>query len=291
MKDGEFLSLDINFFAEELLKMMSDDKNKKAEVWKVIKDYFAEESFSVLCQQLLHATLDKNLLQFLNDLGSSLPHTYEGSRKCGGYKNQTESDKRSCFPKRKSWMELLVFSGVEWESLEEAMISNACVSHGRNLLRLFQDEELEEEGIDSTQLMTRRVEHEGREHWALRDLASKLRKSSACKFLALESWVLLYRLLVEPTEMTAFEALLVESGIEYRRCSTSSDIEVEGKHKKRKWRSEKYEKGSKHRKQGKVSFGDKATRGGSGLNIEQSTWRLLVDDYTLTWTKVSIPPY
>lgn len=67
LEDGEFLSIDITFFAEVLVKKLASDVDSALDTWKVLKEYLRDESFSVLCHQLLHVASDKKLLRFTND--------------------------------------------------------------------------------------------------------------------------------------------------------------------------------------------------------------------------------
>ena len=288
LKDGEFLSIDVAYFSQHLVKELSGDKEYSTETWRVVKDYLKEESFSVLCQQLLHAVTDDNLLKFLNNLGSELSYN------CDRYRNrQRERLSSNADRKPRSFLEVLANAGLKWRGLEEVLFCNACMSHSRKLWRIFQEEEHEEDTIALKKLMDMRYDEEGRDYWALRLKSVSMGKTLACRYVALEGWVLFHRLCVDTVTISSLESLLVESSIKFQRCSLPSE-DVEAKHKKRKRKSGKHSRNKKQRKRDLSDSGDDHETSWSNLEYadkkgtlsDQYSWRLSIDDFSLTWTKV-----
>lgn len=284
LKDGEFLSIDIAFFAEYLVKKLASDINSALDTWKVLQDYLRDESFSILCHQLLHVSSDEELLTFLNDLGSDLSH---------GFEKNSKNAKTNSYGKAMNWMEVLVYAGVQWKSLMEPMFCNACIRHGRNILRILQEEEHEEDANFLRELMNKRSEDEKKEHWALRCKSLKMDKTAACRYVALEAWVLFYQLSSEYAGADVYETLLEESGIEYQLCSPTIE-KVNVRDRKRNKKSSKRSRKRKHRRRDlsdadtsdEASWSDIELSNSDRLSKVEQGWRLSIDNYSLTWTRV-----
>lgn len=289
LEDGEFLSIDITFFAEYLVKKLASDIDSALDTWKVLQDYLRDESFSTLCHQLLHVVSDEKLLRFLNDLSSDLSHDYEKDRK---------NTKTNSYRKAMSWIEVLVDAGVQWKSLMEPMFCNACIKNGRNLLRILQEEEHEEDANSLRQLMTKRSGDEKKEHWALRDKGLRMDKAAACRYVALEAWLLYYQLSLESAGADLYETLLEESGIQYRHHSSTIE-KVDARNRKRNKKSGKHSRKRKHRRRRSsdaedsddVSWSDIEVSNSGRLSKEEQGWRLSIDNYSLTWTKADLAEY
>jgi hypothetical protein len=303
LKDGEFLSLNYTFFTQELLKMVKD---QVSEGWQIVKDYVADESFFVLCQQILHIVKDRDFLTFINELGLALSRVRNRTVARHGSSKQAKTGSLENVSQHKStsWIELVMFEGLQWNSLEELVFCNACISHGRNLWRLLQEEEHEEEAHEMKSHrddMNLKLEEEEREHWALRYKVLKLRKPLACKFLAIESWRLYYQLLVLPMDKEAFEALLTDVELSFRCSSTLLEADDDRKHRSpgRVRSRKRFKKRRKDMKREKFDLDDDETLTDSedhvagsnsvkSLSIDDCSWFLSIDNYTLAWTKADL---
>ncbi|KAI5069531.1 hypothetical protein GOP47_0015832 [Adiantum capillus-veneris] len=71
LKDGDLLSLDIDFFVRKLLEKMEDQSSL---VWKLLEKFFWEEDFTHLCHRLLSFLEDQKLLQLINELSQGVAH-------------------------------------------------------------------------------------------------------------------------------------------------------------------------------------------------------------------------
>jgi hypothetical protein len=303
LKDGEFLSLNFTFFTQELLKMVKD---QVSEGWQIVKDYVADESFFVLCQRILHIVKDRDFLTFINDLGLALSRVRNRTVARHGSSKQVKTGSLENVSQHKStsWIELVMFEGLQWNTLEELVFCNACISHGRDLWRVLQEEEHEEEAHEMKSHrddMNLKLEEEEREHWALRYKVLKLRKPLACKFLAIESWRLYYQLLVLPMDKEAFEALLTDVELSFRCSSTLLEADDDRKHRSpgRVRSRKRFKKRRKDMKREKFDLDEDETLTDSedhvagsnsvkSLSIDDCSWFLSIDNYTLAWTKVLI---
>lgn len=295
LKDGEFLSIDVTYFSQRLVKKLSGDKEYSMETFRVVKDYLKEESFSVLCQQLLHAATDEELLKFLNNLGSDLSYNHDGYRRQSDRNHPRErlsshADRKPC-----SYLELLAMAGLKWKGLEEVLFCNACMSHGRKLWRIFQEEEHEEDASDLKKLMDLKYDEEGGDYWALRLKSVRMGKTLACRYVALEGWVLFHRLCVDSITISSLESLLVETSIKFQSCSLpTEDVKAKDKKRRRKRKSGQHNRNKKHRKRDlsdsdddhEAPWSDSEYADKKGASSDHCSWRLSIDDFSLTWTKV-----
>lgn len=280
LKDGEFLSIDIMFFAKVMVKKLASDIDSALDTWKVLKNYIKEESFSILCQQLLHVASDDKLLMFVNHLGSDLPR---------GYKKDGKNGVTNLNRAARSWMEVLAFAGTQWKSLVEPMFCNACINHGRNILRVLQQEEHEEDADSLKQLINNRTDDEGKEHWALKVRISRMDKVTVCRCIALEAWVLFYQLSSCSTG-TNIEALLNESGVQFRHHSPAKDV----RDRKRNRKSSKRLRKRRQRRHRSLDADDSDDHSSNDIEFsnpliiskEEQEWRVSIDNYGLSWTRV-----
>ncbi|XP_073392939.1 uncharacterized protein [Physcomitrium patens] len=284
LKDGEFLSIDIMFFAKVMVKKLASDIDSALDTWKVLKNYIRDESFSILCQQLLHVASDDKLLMFVNHLGSDLPRGYKKDGKNGN----TNLDRAV-----RSWMEVLSFAGMQWKSLVEPMFCNACINHGRNLLRALHQEEHEEDANFLKQLINNRTNDEEKEHWALKVKISRMDKASVCRYIALEAWVLFYQL--SSSAGTNFEAVLNESGIQFRHHSPAKDV----RNRKRNRKSSKRPRKRKQKRRRSIDADDSDDESSDDIELsnpeifskDEQDWRVSIDNYSLTWTRADLAEY
>ncbi|KAH9330602.1 hypothetical protein KI387_002710, partial [Taxus chinensis] len=288
VQDGGILSLDREFFEQEILYMMYNDDS--VEVWQVVEEFLLEEKFPNLCQRLLLLLSDQEFFSFLNALGRILAPRYEGN----GFDSKDKVKQL-----QNSWLETIITIDTEFQFLDELLLSNACVNNGRQILRLLYDEEHDErrqhvEGI----MLEMKQSSKDSDHWALRSECSRMSKMVAIKLLAIESWVLQYHLTEECKKATSCEALLTLNGIEFRHprisfeaCNKLSSKEKDygpfgdSKKKKRKDKSRKRKRSKRSRVYNGSSSDEDIDKEYSKWSDLDEAWQLSTDDYTSNWNK------
>mgnify|MGYP000202711979 FL=1 len=78
LRDGDIVSLDINYFIEKLFQRMKDGCS---DVWKMLEHFLSEEEFSGLCRHLLSFLSDEQLLGFINNLRFVLSQSRSASQR------------------------------------------------------------------------------------------------------------------------------------------------------------------------------------------------------------------
>lgn len=298
LEDGQFLALDVDFFVEELLAKMDTEAFSS-----FLRAYLAEESFTVLCQRLLPIVSDDGFLGFLNRLAVAMARWKRDKVSNRGRSDEGEGGD-AARTKEPLWLEMVLSAGVEWETLNNAIFCNACARHGRELFRLMQGDEHRDETRSLVELLAERNAYDEEEHWALRRECLLLRKWEAVQWLALEAWLLFYLLSQETTSPEALERLMTEEGIGFLRTGADHigksvlDREESGKRaskeKKRSRKRHTRKRKGTSRKKSRHSADDDS-ESGSDVPFETEefnnrssavSWRLSVDHYVITWTKV-----
>ncbi|KAF3789956.1 hypothetical protein EJ110_NYTH05522 [Nymphaea thermarum] len=106
LKDGEIFRIDMKFFTDQFTHLMYEDN--AADVWAFIDGFLNDEQFSNLCNLLLI------LLKEKGPFSSSF------------------------------WLEILLLTSSHKLAIDELLLSNAVINHGRQLLCLVQiDEHIE----------------------------------------------------------------------------------------------------------------------------------------------------
>eukprot|EP01018_Ginkgo_biloba_P015455 Gb_13687 [translate_table: standard] len=305
LQNGEILSVDMEFFVEELLHMMYDDNS--SEMWQAVYDFLSEEKFSSLCQRLLIFLSDWELLAFLNKVGKVLASENHDS----GFQSQGQADakaKASHF----NLLEIVTSLGIECQCLDELLLSNACINCGRQILRLLRDEDHGDEKQKLDEIVAEMKQNSNVvEHWALRRECLRVNKWVAIKWLALESWVLQYCLSLECNTSASCESLFILNGIEFRHSNISfvdcdelsskeRSLEFFGKSKRsRKMIKDKARKKKRRRKSLKdyrSSSGDEHMDNEYSEKLKSSemkdrNWLLSTDNFTSTWNIVDLPEH
>lgn len=269
------------FFTEylaDLLAMELDSYTYEAEkTWATVQDFMSNMRSSTLCRHLLHLASDETLLKFVNALGSRFAVRMKDS-----HTRQAVS--------KMNWMGVMVYAAVQWESLMEPTFCNACVENGRKISRILQEEEHEEDANTLKQLLNDGSgDDEGKGHWALRDEIAMMDKRTACRYLALEAWVLFYQLSSESAEADFYDALLEESGITHHRLSFSNEERVAAaRGKKRRKSSSKRSRKKKHKRRESSDAEDSDDEFTVLPKVEQG-WVLSIDEFKSTWTKADLP--
>ncbi|KAG0496580.1 hypothetical protein HPP92_001271 [Vanilla planifolia] len=123
VKDGEILKIDRKYFLDKFLQLMYEENME--ELWVNLKEFIMNEQFSFLCQHLLLTLDDSRMLIFVKSIGKHI----RANAHCMELKYQ------SC------WLEILLSTCKSSLSIDELILLNAMISHGRKLIRLITDEE------------------------------------------------------------------------------------------------------------------------------------------------------
>jgi hypothetical protein len=300
LEDGQFIALEVDYFVQELLARMGTDG-----LSSILRGYIAAESFTVLCQRVLPIVTDTQFLEFINGLAVGI---YELKKDKARHRDRRDEEKdKDILGKFKEtpWLEIVLSAVVEWRTLNDAVVCNACARNGRELCRLMQGEEHEDEARLLNSLVADRNVYSEDEHWAVREEYLVLPKWEAVKWLTLDAWLLFYFLSKNTIAPEALETLMTENMIGFLRTSAQPTEDIELLIDARGARSHKERRKSKKRHRHKLKGmsrkrknrkEDADSESGSDVPFEtddinrQSTvsWRLSVDNYVITWTKVII---
>lgn len=271
LRDGSLISLDVDFFVKELLWRMFNDNS--FESWQLVRDFVANESFSLLCSRILHLVKDRELLMFVNDLADNR----DGIGEVRGKNGSTS----------RTWLELAVLEGVRWDSLDDLSVGIACSSNCRQLCRLMEDDDCKEQAELVKQVLgglKQDCEGSVHGHWALRRELMNLQESMAWKWLALEAWLLYCQL--EAQEELALQKLLTEIGI---ICKTQNSEEPYREPYDKRRRKRITSGGARKRKKSPPLL--EIDYEASSTFEKLATWKLSIDDFTLVWTKEDVADY
>jgi len=279
LKSEVFWDIDRAFFAEYLADFLARELDSGTddadEIWSTVREFISDMQFPKLCQQLLHLASDETLLMFINGLGSQISFWISDSH-----------TKRVEMARKTNWMEVMVYSAVQWKSLMDPIFCNACIGNGRKLLRILQEEEHEEDANALKRLIKEgSSDDEGKEHWPLTDEVAKMDKPAACRYLALEAFVLFYQLSSESTGDDLYKALLEESGITYYRLPSPNIFLSDKKRIKSSSSSSKRSRKKKHRSRHSRDAEDRDDELAELLK-EEMDCVLSIDNFQSTWTKV-----
>ncbi|BFI28195.1 hypothetical protein MPTK2_2g17200 [Marchantia polymorpha subsp. ruderalis] len=292
LEEGDFLSLDYEFFHNELLERLMGDK--RHDLWLLIEEFLSNESFSVLCQRTLHLMSDKTLLEFISNVGSALRKSGRDSRNKSINQDYTVRNSSKDTP----WLEMVFATGMEWKNLYDASFSNACASRGREMLKLVLDEEHAEDARALRCLLSERASFE-KDHWRLRPECLQAEKWEAVKWLSMEAWLLFHLLSQGSTSAESLERLMTEVGTGFLRTkpasaeiyeliSTSKERKRSEKRKRRKPRRRSRKRAQLSDDDDTGSDSDEAAEQEKPVNLGGLSWRLSLDNYTATWTQVDV---
>ncbi|KAG9446965.1 hypothetical protein H6P81_013093 [Aristolochia fimbriata] len=292
LEDGEFFSINVKFFVDCFVQLMYDEEAK--DVWEIVHDFLMGEQFSLLCQHLLILLDEHELCVFLNFLRSFLPKRPKSG---------------SGFGNRGSWLEILLSECEDMSSIDELLLVNAVISHGRQIIRFLNDEENEDEkSLVEKSLLEKYIALSSASHLAFMKDCQKTNKVAAVRLLGLLSWIFHYILLKECKTRESWESVFTENGIKFKRsCDYSfvseenlnnrsgSDMENDRSFENGRKRKEK----SRNRKRKKHHLNEncfdylvelETTPGGQSMESGGS-WMLCTDGYSSSWSKVDLPEH
>lgn len=283
LKDGEILFTDTRFFVQLFVDLMYKEDSR--DVWEVVSDFLKEETFQSLCNHLLIALEEGDLINFLKLLRKYLNPRVEPK----------------AFGNSSFWIELILCKWRESESFDQLLLLNAIINQKRQLLRFVRDEEC----ATVKDLVSQLCKATSNANGMASVLTECLEKKTidGIKSLGLSSWVIYYRLSEESDSTESWESLFVTNGINFRRSDKYSLLDHNGsldetdsdfddgasishrkKKKKRKKRKRDFDHEGSYVKE--LLDYDKL-----GLPSQTGSWLLSTDDYSTSWTNVDLPEH
>lgn len=293
LKDGEILSLDTKYFVELFIDLMYKDDSR--DVWEAVDDFLVDASFSSLCNHLLVSLQESELLIFLKSLSKSFSSPVENM----------ELGNSSC------WLEIVLSKCKDFASIDQLLLLNVVVNQGRQLLRLMQDEECQEEKETVQDIVSQifNASSSSSGFAAILEGCLGMRTLDVVKLLGLYSWVIHYVLSKECQTLESWESLFIINGITFRKSGTYPILDHDGiKQEENRSKldnkspgaiySKKKEKRRKKRRR-TVGFNDDGSDdddlflGADGLDVQSRTrsWLLSTDGFSTPWTMVSAIAY
>ncbi|KAF2289029.1 hypothetical protein GH714_024213 [Hevea brasiliensis] len=292
LRDGDILSIDTKYFVEFFVGLMyKEDSN----VWDVISEFLMEESFSSLCNRLLISLEERELLAALE-----LLHRYYSL-------NMEPVD----FGNSSCWLDFVLSKFNDCESLDQLLLLNAVTNQGRQLLRLVNDEESQEEQTKIKDIVSQicTISSTANSLGPFLKECFKMKTMEATKFLGLQSWVIHYALSEENWISESWESLFSNNGISFRKSdkyamlhhdglSEENDSELDdGASVKRKHRKKKKSRKKRRRNFDDDDFYDNelldlhASNSQLELQTKSGSWLLSTDGFSASWTNVDLPEH
>ncbi|KAK8961020.1 hypothetical protein KSP40_PGU013748 [Platanthera guangdongensis] len=274
--------IDEKYFISKFLQLMYEESME--DVWTVIEEFLMNEPFSFLCQRLLVNLDDSRMLMFLK----SITKFIHVNSQCKELKYP------SC------WLEGLLSSCSSSISVDELILLNAVITHGRQLLRILTDEEHEEEKEKMEKLLMSASRFCDEDHWAFMEECMEVKKHISVKWIGLQSWIIQYQITMECKTQQSCESLFSENGISFHRedgfgLLLSNEIVEEGGSEidedLDRWRhySRKRDKKRKTKKYNRANLNaDELLEFKPSSSLEDwklggRSWRLSTDNYSSAW--------
>ncbi|XWS31148.1 hypothetical protein CRYUN_Cryun23aG0052500 [Craigia yunnanensis] len=290
LKDGEILFMDMKFFVELFVDLMY--KEDLRDLWEVIGEFLKEESFSSLCHHLLISLEEGEFCFFLELLRRYINPRMEPE----GFGNPSYL------------LEFIIYKCGDSESFDKLLLLNAVINQRRQLLRLVNDEEFQDENEQVKDIVSQMCKTSTNAYTLTSILKEcvKTKTIEAMKLLGLYSWVIYYRLSKECETLGSWETLFLSNGISFRKSDKYSILHHEGSVKESESeaddrasiRRRKKKKSRKKRRRdfdhddsydnGFLDFDTSDSR--LGLQSGGGSWLLSIDDFSTSWTNVSSLP-
>ncbi|CAL1393059.1 unnamed protein product [Linum trigynum] len=283
LKDGEILAIDRKYFLDFFVRLMFKDDSK--DVWDLVNEFLMEEPFSSLCHHLLIVLEEKEFSSFLELLRRNLkPRSEEGGVL--------------------SWLEIIL--SENGGSIDRVLLVNGVINHGRHLLRLLREEDIEEQRSEIEDIiskMCRILSDANTLSPLLREcLKEKKTREEVIKLLGIQSWVIQYSLSEECRKPEAWESLFSDNGIGFKRTNKYDLINEDSEPELGSGESTKRKKHKKERrKKRRRNLDDDSDElleynrlNGFGVGLEAadgSSWLLSTDNYSASLTNADLPEY
>lgn len=289
LKDGNILLVDTKYFVNLFTDLMY--KEESAEVWEGIEEFLMEQSFSFLCHHLLIILEEQDLHLFL-DL---IPKYLKPKSESVGFGNSSE------------WLEIILSKYSGSSTIDQLLLLNAVTNHGRQLIRLVQEEGSVEEKEKIKNLVFQLCESSScaNDFTAIVEEGLKRKSLEFIKCLGVQSWVIYFKLSEEFRTPDSWESLFINNGIKFRKsdkyallldneCFEESGSDYEGRSSLRLKRK-KHKKHKKKRKRNIDLAADEdelvdynLSSNMLDMKSKMGDWLLSTDGYSSTWSSVSL---
>ncbi|KQK11012.1 hypothetical protein BRADI_2g57597v3 [Brachypodium distachyon] len=272
---------------DQFVYLMYEENFRDA--WQVVEDFLMEEQFSCLSQHLLIHLDEQRLFGFLKALGKLI--------------SLNAQCKELAFPC--CWLEVLLSAHINQISLDELILLNCVTTKGRQLWRLMNDEEHEEERGRMDEL-TKSTNHlTDADHFALIKEFMGTKFPDALKWIGIQSWVIFCDMSKECKSAGSCESLFTGNNIKFRKAYDYSLVQNDGhsvshtddkdltrsSHKRkrdRKRRSHKYDSEEDNYDQ---LFELGSFNGKRAIESQYGSWYLSTDDFSASWDIADIPDH
>ncbi|KAK5784209.1 uncharacterized protein LOC108473748 [Gossypium arboreum] len=290
LKDGEILFMDTKFFVELFIDLMY--KEDLDDIWEVISEFLKEESFSSLCHHLLIILEESEFRIFLE-----LLLRYISPR-----------IKHKDFGNSSYLLEFILCKCGDPGSFDTLLMLNAIINQRRQLLRLVNDEECQDENEQVKDIVSQMCKISTNTYTLASILkeCAKAKPIEAIKLLGLYSWVIYYRLSKECQTPGSWEALFLRNGISFHESDkysmlnnkgpldendSAGDDRASSRHRKKKKRRKKTRYFDHDSGYDDELLDFDASERRLGLQSGGGSWLLSIDDFSTSWTNVDLPEH
>lgn len=283
VKDGEIFFIDRQFFIEYFIDLMYKEDSR--DIWEVINEFLIEQPFSSLCQRLLIILQEQDLRYFLDLLCKFLNPRMESKPSNSIY----------------NLFEIVLSNCGASGSIDQVLLLNAVITHGKHLLRLLQDEEAQNTKDRISDLVSR-ISAIPSNPGSLTPIFKNVWKKTTLeviKCLGLQCWVLYFRFSQECHTPESWESVFRSNHIGFRNSNKyelldDDESSEEYLYSSAEAKSRKKRKAKKKRRRtqdcdddyDKMLDSDATTR---KLNLlsNSGSWLLSTDGYSAEWNSVS----
>jgi hypothetical protein len=235
VRGGALLAVDPAFFAGELLRWLSERSARSSWLYELLCDFVeGGAAWPALCAGLLPLLGEGDLLRVASRLLD------EGRAR--GRAAPAPAPAPPPAPALPRPAAALVFSGVDWASLEELLVASACACSGPQLLRMLQDADADADGgVGWAELVEgAQLQETPAIHWHLR--ASLAGENGG--FMGLREFLLLHVVTAQTTlrrqaaadgGLPQLESTLQAGGVECALVKPKGSGGEGKKQKKRRW--------------------------------------------------------
>uniref|UniRef100_A0A0E0FX11 Uncharacterized protein n=2 Tax=Oryza nivara TaxID=4536 RepID=A0A0E0FX11_ORYNI len=288
VKDGEILQIDTEYFVDQFVYLMYEENSRDA--WQLVDEFLMDEQFSSLSQHLLIHLDEQRLLNFLRALGKLI----KLNSQC----------KEMVFPC--CWLEVLLSAHSDHISLDELVLLNCVISKGRQLWRLMNDEEQEEEQGQMQELLKSTNQLTDADHFALMKGFVDTELPDALKWIGIQSWLVFCELSKGCKSADSCEHLFTCNRIEFRKAddyplvqndgnsiALDSDDEdlIRGSHKRRKRDRKRKRRRYDSDEDDLDQLLELGTSNRRGIESHHGCWYLSTDGFSASWDIADIPDH
>ncbi|KAK7386816.1 hypothetical protein VNO78_27153 [Psophocarpus tetragonolobus] len=292
VKDGDILFIDRSFFVRYFIDLMYKEESR--DVWDVVNEFLMQQPFSLLCGRLLITLEDQDLCYFVESLCKSFGPKLELQR----------------FNDVSNLFVIVLYKSGAYGSIDQLLLFNAVMTHGRQLLRLLRDEEAWEPQQKINEIVSKMtaIPNNPNSLIPIFKIKYKMKTIDVIKYLGLLSWLLYYRMSQECLTPESWESVFMNNQICFRNsnkhalsdedgppeedcsgfdCSTSFRVKSRRKKKARK----------KRRTYGRHEDGDDELldydSASQKLSFQSNTrsWLLSTDGFSSAWSSADLPEY